>query len=107
MFVRCGRVSRRLSIGFRCRNAQFQSKLDSHVQTALRSGINQPSQIYDRLVNEKIIHNDEFQRSVVQQLDELNYSLRGYHPSVQDKDLKFRRFSCFYKIKFFSIVFDL
>lgn len=99
MFVRCGRVSRRLSIGFRCRNAQFQSKLDSHVQTALRSGINQPSQIYDRLVNEKIIHNDEFQRSVVQQLDELNHSLRGYHPSVQDKDLNFLSF--FYRKNIF------
>ena len=76
-------MPRRLSLSAVQLNVQFQSKLDSEIQTAVSNGLNSPSLIYDHLVKTAIINDDSFQRDVVKQLDTLNNRLIGYQPTSQ------------------------
>ena len=55
-------------------NAQFQSKLDSEIQTALKSGLDRPSAIYNHLTAKNIIFKDEHQQEVVSRLDKIGFS---------------------------------
>lgn len=50
-------------------NAQFQSKLDAAIQSAVKSGLDRPSAIYSHLAAKEIISRDEHQMAVVSKLD--------------------------------------
>jgi hypothetical protein len=52
-------------------NAQFQSKLDAAIQSAVKSGLDRPSAIYSHLAAKEIISRDEHQMAVVSKLDKI------------------------------------
>jgi len=92
--------SRHLSLSHSHWKDQFQSKLDTYVKRAVQKGNASPSSIYEYLVKVGMINDDSFQRDVVKQLDQLNRSLKGYHPSTQatvEKTSMFSSFSRFFK----------
>jgi len=64
-------------------NAQFQSKLDAEIQSAVKSGLDRPSAIYSHLAEKDLISRDEHQMVVVSKLDKLNDRLRNFTATAQ------------------------
>ncbi len=54
-------------------NAQFQSKLDAEIQSAVKSGLDRPSAIYSHLAEKDLISRDEHQMVVVSKLDKIGF----------------------------------